>query len=368
MNEALLQFPDLRGGDVYIVAQPTSALIQWIDAHEIARIIIPELPALLSPLWKSLSAKLVSGLLSTENEALNAIWRHTETSDLPYISLSFGMSLDGKIATRTGDSKYISGPQSRQFVHRLRNRHRAILVGINTILIDHPSLTTRLTNKTGRNPHRIVLDSTLKIPLNEPILARRDESATIIVTRKDSSLTKKQQLRDLGAIVIEIDDPASPLNLREALRKIRDLGIDSILVEGGSTIHFSFLKERLFQRLYATISPIIIGGDAAKSAVGGEGFATLKESQHLEFIQIHQAGRDFVFEAIPRAIHKPRRNHHHDPILKRPSSTRIAHRGQPHPTRRRRRPRRCKPIRPQSPKVSSNTIVSANFVPSKPCP
>jgi diaminohydroxyphosphoribosylaminopyrimidine deaminase / 5-amino-6-(5-phosphoribosylamino)uracil reductase len=299
LDQAVHHFPNDLGGELVVLATPTEVLIAWINAHAIDRVIIAEESSTLHPLWKGIHAKLVTNSLTAEYNELNAIWLHSKASLTPYVSLSFGMSLDGKIATRTGDSKYISGPQSRQFVHRLRNRHRAILVGINTIEIDHPSLTTRLTNKTGRNPHRIVLDSTLKIALDEPILARRDESLTILITRKDSSEVKKQQLRERGAVIIEITDPSAPLNLQEALLKVRELGIDSILVEGGSTVHFSFLKHRLFQRLYATISPLIIGGDAAKSAVGGEGFATLKEAQHLDFVKIHQAGRDFIFEAIP---------------------------------------------------------------------
>jgi diaminohydroxyphosphoribosylaminopyrimidine deaminase / 5-amino-6-(5-phosphoribosylamino)uracil reductase len=299
LDQALQTFPAEQGGDLYVLASPTERLVAWINARSIDRVIISEQSMNLHPLWRFVHTKLVTDTLTSESNELNAIWLHSQTSLYPYVSLSFGMSLDGKIATRTGDSKYISGPESRQFVHRLRNRHRAILVGINTIEIDHPSLTTRLNNKTGRNPHRIVLDSTLKIALDEPILTRRDESLTILVTRKDSSEAKKQQLRERGAVIIEISNPSTPLNLREMLLKVRELGIDSILVEGGSTVHFSFLKHHLFSRLYATISPLLIGGDAAKSAVGGEGFATLKEAQHLDFVKIHQAGRDFIFEAIP---------------------------------------------------------------------
>jgi len=221
-------------------------------------------------------------------------------SEIPYVTLSFGMSLDGKIATKTGDSKYISGPESRQFVHRLRHLHDAILIGINTVMIDHPSLTTRIEGFQGKDAHRILLDSSLKIDLDERIIRQNSSADMIIVTRVSSDARKKAALRNLGVIVVEIEDPSSPLDLHEVLTKIKNLGINSILVEGGSTVHFSFIKSGLFKRLYATVSPIIIGGDKAKSAVGGEGFPTLLESARLDFIKCEKVGPDYILEAIPK--------------------------------------------------------------------
>jgi diaminohydroxyphosphoribosylaminopyrimidine deaminase / 5-amino-6-(5-phosphoribosylamino)uracil reductase len=241
--------------------------------------------------------------ISTENLMDNIsadIDQFSMLSKIPYVTLSFGMSLDGKIATKTGDSKYISGSESRQFVHRLRHIHDAILVGINTVMIDHPSLTTRLEGFQGKDAHRILLDSTLKINLDERIIAQKSSANTIVVTRVSSDAIKKAALRSLGVIVVEIEDPSAPLNLHEALRKIKSLGINSILVEGGSTVHFSFIKSGLFKRLYATVSPIIIGGDLAKSAVGGEGFPTLLESARLDFIKCEKVGPDYILEAIPK--------------------------------------------------------------------
>lgn len=219
------------------------------------------------------------------------------TQKIPYITLSFGMSLDGKIATVTGDSKYISGPVSRAFVHQLRHQHDGILVGINTIMIDHPSLTTRLHNQPANDAHRIILDTNCRIDLGEPILHLTSKAKTILVCKASANPDKQNELRKKGVIVVAIQTAASSLPLDVVLPCLFQMGIRSILVEGGSTIHFSFLKSGYVHQLYATLSPIIIGGDLAKSAVGGAGFETLKESTKLDILSIKKYGQDYVIHA-----------------------------------------------------------------------
>jgi diaminohydroxyphosphoribosylaminopyrimidine deaminase/5-amino-6-(5-phosphoribosylamino)uracil reductase len=217
----------------------------------------------------------------------------------PYVTLSFGMSLDGKIATRTGDSKYISGQKSRTFVHQLRNSHDAILVGINTVMIDHPLLTTRLKGQS-KDPIKVVLDSDLKIDLNEPILSQLNHAKTIIFTRKSVDFDKVRKIMEQGHEVISLDTDKKPLDLKRVLQILKEKGIHSMLVEGGSTIHFSFIESGLFDRLFSTISPIIIGGVTAKSAVEGVGFETLKESCKLDFNKVIKRGSDYIIKATPR--------------------------------------------------------------------
>lgn len=229
-----------------------------------------------------------------------SIKAYNQKTQLPYITQSFGMSLDGKIATVTGDSKYISGPISRNFVHQLRHQHDGILVGIQTVLIDHPLLTTRLPNQIGKDAHRIILDSDLRIDLSEPILHLQSAASTIIVHRATVDPLKAQKLRDLGVVLLPIHTNNRYLEIPIVLQKLYQLGIRSILVEGGSTVHYEFLKSRLVQSIYATLSPIIIGGDSAKSAVGGEGFLTLSEAPKLQIQSIRQYGVDYIIHAIPK--------------------------------------------------------------------
>jgi len=233
--------------------------------------------------------------------AMNGTQRLVKPGILPYVTLSFGMSLDGKIATRTGESKYISGPEARAFVHELRNRHDGILVGINTILADHPKLTTRLVSGTGRDAHRIILDSRLRIHLDEPVLHLRSAAKTILVSRTDADPVLRTALEEAGAVVIGVADPHTSEGLREALARLKAMGIGSILVEGGSSVHFTFIANGLFDRLYATVSPVLIGGETAKSAVGGAGFASLSEAATLSFVGWTKVGPDYVIEAVPAA-------------------------------------------------------------------
>ena len=219
----------------------------------------------------------------------------THTDDRrPFVIQSLGMSLDGKIATHTGDSKYISGPESRQLVHELRNLVDGILVGIHTIQIDHPQLTTRLNHRQGRDAHRIILDSKLSISLDEPILQIASSAKTIIATTEYSS--KIPTLEQMGVIVLVIaKDAQGRVDLTDLMVKLHQWGIHSLLVEGGSTIHFSFLQAHLIDYSFFTLSPLIIGGDRAKSAVGGEGFATLREATRFTHLDILPLGVDYVF-------------------------------------------------------------------------
>ena len=209
------------------------------------------------------------------------------------------MSIDGKIATKTGDSRYISGPQARALVHKLRDRYQAILVGINTVRVDHPRLTARLRGKVALDPIRVVLDSRLSIALDEPILHLDSKAKTIIVALKNVDLAKKQALLDLGAIVLEVEEEQGHVSLVDTIAKLYELGIDSIFVEGGATIHFAFISQNLFNIIYAYISPIIIGGITSPSAVGGEGFAYLKDATNVEFSATKRLGRDIVMTMRP---------------------------------------------------------------------
>ena len=215
----------------------------------------------------------------------------------PFITLSFGMSLDGKIATRTGDSKYISSSATREFVHELRHLHQGILVGIRTVQLDHPSLTTRLASGHGRDAQRIILDSQLAIDLNEPILSLTSEAKTWIVTKTNSDRKKINFLISRGLEVLE-DSTISPhIDLPWLMQALITKGITSLMVEGGGKIHESFIRHQFFDRIYAQVSPILIGGADAKTPVEGLGFATLKEASRVAFSNHFKTDRDIILVA-----------------------------------------------------------------------
>lgn len=253
--------------------------------------------------WRGFSSEtnlsLIEDVLINECCTFNEVYLYQSQYKKPFVALSFGMSVDGKIATRTGDSRYISGSDTRQYVHQLRDYYQAILVGINTVRIDHPKLTARLKGRHALDPDKIILDSHLSISLDEPVFTSSKSARTIIVTLKNSDNQKKKALINLGATIVEVDEKDGRIDLHDALDKLYLLGIDSIFVEGGSTVHYSFIKERLFNVIYAYISPIIIGGKTAPSAVGGEGFDTLKESAYVDFHNIRRLGSDIVVTMRP---------------------------------------------------------------------
>ncbi len=223
------------------------------------------------------------------------IWMNEH--DTPYVSLSYGMSMDGKIATYTGDSKYISGPETRAMVHDLRHRYDAILVGIQTIRVDHPSLTTRREGLFNRDAHRIILDSALSIDENESILSLQSNAITHIMCKAHVDVEKVKRLEAKG-IQIHLDESTnSNISLRFVLDTLQKLHYHSVLVEGGGTVHFSFIKDGLFNDIYAQISPLILGGKDAKTPVEGQGFSTLKEAKDVAFLRYFQYGRDIVIYA-----------------------------------------------------------------------
>lgn len=280
---------------------PTDGLVRWFAKQQNSHIVIGsrniDFPTVFA---KSVSQKgvKIDWIMEEGCDKLNEVYRHGLEHHRPFVTLSWGMSLDGKIATTTGDSKYISGSESRRFVHQLRTEHEAILVGINTVLQDDPLLTVRLAS--GRNPHRIILDSDLRFPLDAQMLSIKDGySKTIIVTSQREELSKKSLLQSKGATIIEVNKKGDYLDLSSLMTQLYEIGVHSLLVEGGGTVHFSFLKEGFVQRIYATVSPLLIGGTNAKTSVSGQGFATLGEAFRLKPFIVHQLGDDIILESTP---------------------------------------------------------------------
>jgi diaminohydroxyphosphoribosylaminopyrimidine deaminase/5-amino-6-(5-phosphoribosylamino)uracil reductase len=217
------------------------------------------------------------------------------SSTRPWITLSFGMSLDGKIATRKGESKYITGQEARGFVHHLRHRHDGILVGIQTVMNDHPLLTTRLTTIQGKDAHRIVLDSQLRISLDEPMLHQVSDAKTILVAKANvADQSKVDQLSSMGVIVLLDPYQSKRIHLPWLMKQLLKLNIRSVMVEGGGTVHESFIRQQYVDRIYAQISPMLIGGKKAKTPVEGLGFALLKDATRVAFSNHFKLGQDII--------------------------------------------------------------------------
>ncbi len=234
------------------------------------------------------------GVKEDECKKMNEIFIKYITSKIPFVILKSGMSLDGKIATYSGESKWITSKESREDSQKLRNRLHSIMVGVNTVIADDPDLTCRINNE--KKLMRIVVDSNLRIPLDSKLVNNSDR-LTIVATTLNADKDKKQVLRDLGVKVIEVSEKNNRVNLKELLKKLGKEGIDSILIEGGGTLNFSALEEDIVDKIIFYIAPKILGGEKSKSSIAGIGFSKLNQAVQLKNMSYRKIGEDLVVEA-----------------------------------------------------------------------
>ena len=235
------------------------------------------------------------GLCEKEAKRLNEKFMTWITLQRPFISMKYAMTLDGKLATQTRDSKWITGEEARTFAHRLRKQHDAILVGIGTVLADDPELTTRLVR--GKNPIRIVLDRDLKISPMAQVLNPAAE--TIIFTSLEADKVKEETLTVFPNVsVVRVPAMGKQLILEYVIQELANRNITSVLVEGGSEIHGAFRDDDLVDRVYAFIAPKICGGRHALSPVAGSGIDNMQDAWNLEEVEIEQFGQDIMLTGL----------------------------------------------------------------------
>lgn len=238
--------------------------------------------------------EVVTGVLEEESQKLNEIFIKYIVTKEPFVVMKNAMSLDGKIATVTGESQWISGESSRKQVHSLRHELAGIMVGIETIIKDDPQLTSRTLN--SRNPIRIVVDSQLRIPIASKVLTQQDKAKTIVATTKRANNEKLDTLKQMGIEVIVIKVKCERVDLRELMKVIGAKGIDSILLEGGANLNFSALEEGIVDKIQSYIAPKIIGGKEAKTAVEGAGIQLLKNAFKIDRMTPVMVGEDLFVE------------------------------------------------------------------------
>ncbi|WP_404828951.1 bifunctional diaminohydroxyphosphoribosylaminopyrimidine deaminase/5-amino-6-(5-phosphoribosylamino)uracil reductase RibD [Effusibacillus dendaii] len=235
------------------------------------------------------------GILEAESRMLNEVWLCSITRRRPFVWLKAAMTLDGKIASHSGDSRWITNEESRLFVHRMRNQADAILVGRNTVCADDPQLTTRLP-EGGRNPIRVVLDRRLQIRENANVF--NGEAPTIVVCGPEADPAKKERLHSKQIDIVQVDVQNGQLDLMQTLDALHKRQISLLLVEGGSQVHGSFLESRLFDKMTMFIAPKLIGG-SGPSPVAGTGFSKMAEAVELNRIDIQMFGSDLAITGYP---------------------------------------------------------------------
>jgi len=235
--------------------------------------------------------EVILGVMKEEADELNRVFFHYMQSSKPYVTLKMATSIDGKIATSSGESQWITGDQARLDGHRLRHEHDAIIVGVDTVIQDDPTLTTRL-DQGGKNPVRIVLDRTLRTPLNSNIVTDQ-KAPTWIVTTSSADEKKKREFEKLGVELIVLDDEY--ISISSMLTALAGRQITSVLVEGGGHVNDSFLRSGDFQRVVKYMAPILIGGEKARSSFSGNGIRNLNDAPRLEMKSMEQIGNDVKF-------------------------------------------------------------------------
>lgn len=244
--------------------------------------------------------KVIVGEQAEEAQQIIEHFKKWKITGIPFVTAKFAASLDGKIATAAGSSKWITGEKARHEAHRLRTKHDAIMVGIGTILADDPQLTPRKPfEPQGKPPLRIVLDSRGRLPQNARVLGGNG-SKLVVVSR--ISQGDRKLLESRGAEVLVVPGQDEKVDLPELLRILGKREITSVLVEGGSTLLGSLFDLSSVDKVVAFIAPMIIGGTSALGAIGGRGITNLNEAVRLEKMIIHQLGKDMMMIGYPKAM------------------------------------------------------------------
>ena len=291
-----------EGATIYVTLEPcchygknppcTEALIE----HKLAKVVVGSFdpnPLVAGKGIKQLrdaGIEVVENFMRQECDAINDVFFHYITTKTPYLVMKYAMTLDGKIATRTGASKWVTSQASRDDVQLQRHRYAGILVGIGTVLADDPLLTTRDSSLSC--PVRIVLDSRLRTPLDSQLVKTAMEHRTIIAYSDKSKEVTARKLSSMGVECYYLPSETGQVDIKALMAKLGELKIDSVLVEGGATVNEAFIKSGYPNRLEVYLAPKIFGGIDAKSPVGGLGVELPAEAPLFKLKEIKQIGDD----------------------------------------------------------------------------
>ena len=298
---------DTAGADLYVTLEPcchqgkTPPCTDIIIEKKIARVFVGSMDS--NPLVAGKGVQILrnhgiyveTGILDAECRKLNEVFYHYIATKTPFVVMKYAMTLDGKIACATGDSKWVTGEIARTQVHRMRGRYRGIMVGIGTVLADDPMLNCRVEG--GVDPVRIICDSNLHIPTESQIVKTASDIETIVACSQEAleSERKQEKIRRLKEAGIQIigTEGAHGVNLVELMKKLGGQNIDSILLEGGGTLNASALEDGIVNKVYAYIAGKLIGGMDARSPVEGMGIDRMADAITLQNMEMEKLGDDF---------------------------------------------------------------------------
>jgi diaminohydroxyphosphoribosylaminopyrimidine deaminase/5-amino-6-(5-phosphoribosylamino)uracil reductase len=302
-------YEPLVNATLYVNLEPcshqgqTASCAKEIIRHNFKRVVIANIDP--NPLvagkgieiLKSAGIKVDLGILEEKARIINKVFFKYIKTKQPYVMLKSAMSLDGKIATHTGESKWISCEESRKLVHQYRHQYSAILTGVNSIIADNSLLNTRLDIKHPSHPVRIILDPSAKIPLKSKILNSPEFGKVIIVTTDIADLKAIELLKSKGVEIVNSKTIDGNINLKELMNTLGKDGIDSIMVEAGGNTNFECIKQNIVDEIKVFVSPQIIGGVNALTPFEGIGFKSLPETKKINNIKYSTINRDLLIEA-----------------------------------------------------------------------
>lgn len=297
---------DVRGATMYVTLAPCChqgkqpPCTEAIIASGIKRVVVGSDDPNPLVAGKGVAQLRAAGIAVTENvlrtecDALNEVFLHYIREKMPYVVLKTAMTLDGKIATRTGASQWITGETARAHGHGLRHCYSAMMVGVGTVLADDPLLTCRLEG--GRNPLRIVCDTHLRTPLDAQLVRTAHDVPTLFATC-ERTVARIKSYEEAGCRVWTLPEKKGHVDLEALVQRLGAEGIDSILVEGGGTLAWAMLESGLVQKVYSYIAAKLFGGHAAKTPIEGEGVAFPEEGAQLVMKEITRLGDDLLIES-----------------------------------------------------------------------
>jgi len=300
-----------RGADLYVTLEPcchhgrTPPCTDQIVRAGIRRVIIPIVDP--NPLVSGGGAQrlrdagitVAIGLCSEEALRLNEAFIKFIRYGTPLVVLKAAVSLDGKIATRTGDARWISGEQSRRHVHVMRDVVDAVIVGIGTVRHDNPRLTTRLP-QGGRDPIRVVVDGVGPLPLGAQVFQTDTASHTWVAVAADTPAERVKSLQHRGVTVLEAGGSHGRIRLEHLLKRLGEREITSVMIEGGQGIFTSAVEEGIVDKCVLFVAPILVGGKTAPSLLGGQGIEEIGQALRLSRLRIEQLGEDVLIEGYPQ--------------------------------------------------------------------
>jgi diaminohydroxyphosphoribosylaminopyrimidine deaminase / 5-amino-6-(5-phosphoribosylamino)uracil reductase len=302
-----------RGGTLYVTLEPcchlnkrTPPCVPEILRSGLRRVVIamqdtnPSVKGKGAAALRQAGLSVMVGVARFEAEELNRAYCHWMKTGRPYVTLKAGMTLDGKLATASGESRWITGELSRREVHQLRGRVDAVLIGIGTVLADDPSLTARTGPRfeqlTPRQPLRIIVDSRLRTPFTAQVLAQQDRAKTIMATTAVAPAARRSVLQKKGIEILTLPALQGRVSLRALLTQLGRRGIMSLLVEGGGEINAALLKAKLVNHVRLYMAPLLLGGQNAKGVIGGTSPARLAGAIALRHVVTRSVGHDVVVE------------------------------------------------------------------------